>query len=132
MLMTQKLKDTIVDNVKRLIEYHFAENGKQPSQTTIGKKLGISQRSVSYLFDENSTIESIRTDTIEKISSYFGLEPYHLLIPDLPIEELTSKRIEKMVENYIQSPIDGRENIVRIAENEVRYCHQQQKIINGA
>lgn len=121
MQMTQKLKKTIADNVKRLIDHEYKDAEKRPSQTKIGEKIGISQRWVSYLFDENSTVESIRSDTIETIASYYGLEPYHLMIPNLPIEELTNKRIEKVIECYSQSTQDGRENIARIAENEVRY-----------
>ncbi len=121
MLMSETLKQIIVNNVRKLIAHEYRGATKRPSQVAIGVKIGISQRSVSYLFDDNSTVESIRSDTIETIANYYGLEPYHLMIPNLPIEELTTKRIEKVIECYSQVPLESRENIARIAENEVRY-----------
>ena len=135
MLMTETLKDIIAGNVKRLIDNKYMDGNKPLSQTAICKLIGISQRSVSYLFNDTSGVDSIRSDTIETIAKHFGLEPYHLMIPNLPIEELASKRIEKVIECYSQVPIESRENIARIAENEVRYSSDRnqynKKIING-
>jgi transcriptional regulator with XRE-family HTH domain len=101
------------------MEYHNAM-----PQTLLAKKSGISQRTISNVINPGS-VGSITTDTLEKLANYFDLEPYHLMIKDLPIEELLSKRIEKLIECYSQSTSEGRENIKRIAENEVRYREYQ-------
>jgi transcriptional regulator with XRE-family HTH domain len=115
MLMTQNIHEIIAGNVERLMEYHKIE-----AQTELAKKTKISQRTISNILTPGS-VGSLTTKTIEKLASYFNLEPYHLIIPDLPIEELLNKRLEKVIECYSQSTPEGRENIKRIAENEVRY-----------
>lgn len=134
MQMTDSIRKAIAGNVEKLMEYQGIQSpkGKKLAQTDLAKKTGISQRTIANLFLEDG-VDSIRSDTIEKLATYFGLKPYHLLIPDLPIEELTSKRIEKVVDCYAQVDIKSRENIERIAENEVRYCSdpKEMKKINA-
>lgn len=115
--MTETIHKIIANNVKRL-----TENNKKMSQNFLAKKTGISQKTISNILNPGS-VGSITTDTIEKLANYFDLEPYHLMIPDLPVDELLIKRIEIVIENYSKLPPDGRENIRRIAENEMRYCN---------
>lgn len=136
MYMNSSLKKALANNVERLMIYHGMKIGKEKLATEdvadLCQKNGekIDQKTVWNVVNPDKS-GAVSSKTIESIAKVFGLEPYHLLIPDLPIDELTNQRIEKIIQNYIQSPLDGRENIARIAENEVRYCHQQQKIING-
>ncbi|WP_036243050.1 hypothetical protein [Methylobacter luteus] len=66
-------------------------------------------------------MDSITTETIEKIAAYFKIEPYRLLIPNMPIEELLDNKIEQIIKCYTKSVEEGRENIKRIAEMEARY-----------
>jgi transcriptional regulator with XRE-family HTH domain len=115
MRMTQNIHEIIAGNVKRLMQH--ADN---MTQVELANKTKISQRTISNVINPGS-VGSVTTTTIEKLAKFFGLEPYHLMIPNLPIEELLNKRIEKVIECYSQSTPDGRENIKRIAENEVRY-----------
>jgi len=113
--MSKTIHEIIAENVKRLMFYK-----DDMKQTALAKKTGISQRTISNVLTPGS-VGSITTDTIEKLAKFFNIEPYHLIIPNLPMEELLTKRIETVIECYSQSAIDGRENIKRIAENEVRY-----------
>lgn len=122
MYMTESVKKIIANNVKNLIAYQFKDAAKRPTQQYLGKKFGISQRSVSYLLDESSSVENMKTDTIEAIANYFGLEPYQLMIPNLPIEESLNNQIKKVIQCYTSTTPEGRDNIARIAENELRYC----------
>lgn len=115
MRMSKTIHESISENLKRLMSYH-----DNMSQAMLAQKADLSQKTVSNMLKPGS-VDSIRTDSIEKVATVFNIEPYHLMIPDLPIQELISKRIEKIVECYAQSTPDGRENIKRIAENEVRY-----------
>ena len=48
-------------------------------------------------------------------------KPYHLMIPDLPTEELTNNTIEKIIHYYAHSTKESRLNIARVAELESRY-----------
>lgn len=128
--MTKSTLEILANNIKRLMEYHDL------AQDDIAKKTKIGQTTLSNVLRPGS-LASITTKTLEELARFFDLEVYHLLIPDLPIEELLNKRIEKLVECYSQSTSDGRENIKRIAENEVRYSkihtdhNSQQNQING-
>lgn len=119
-LMTKTIHEIIANNVNRLIDYNDQITQTKTSQDLLAKKTGISQKTISNVLKPGS-VGSITTDTIEKLAKYFKLEPYHLMIPNLPIEELLSKRIEKVIECYAQSSLDSRENIERIAKNEMRY-----------
>lgn len=120
MRMTQSIHEIIANNVERLMDYH-----KIATQTELSRKTKIPQRTISNVLTPGS-VGSLTSKTIEKLAKYFNLEPYHLLIPDLPIEELLNKRIEKIIECYSQSSPEGRENIKRIAENEMRYSPHSQ------
>lgn len=73
-----------------------------------------------------STIEdpdgkSIGIDIVEAVAHALGIDTYHLLIPDAPIDVLTNHMIEKIVSSTCASNPEGRKNIARIAESEQRY-----------
>ena len=112
--MPESMHETIATNTAKL-KVHFGM-----PQKAIAKKAGLSQRTVSNALNPGS-VDSITAGTIEKLAECFGIEGYQLLIPGLPIEELLSKRIQKVIECYVQADPEGRENIARIAENEMRY-----------
>lgn len=137
--MTKTIHEIIANNVKRLIDYNEQITQTKTSQASLAKKIGISQKTLSNVLTPGS-VASITTDTIEKLARYYKLEPYHLMIPNLPIEELLNKRIEKVIECYAQSSLESRENIERISKNEMRYSalpkenslnHQKSRIHYG-
>ncbi len=78
-------------------------------------------------------------DTVEKVAFYFGIEAYHLLIPNLSIADLIDVMIEGVINKYTQTSEHGRQEIIRTADNEFRYhavsrlvsrAEQQQKELN--
>jgi transcriptional regulator with XRE-family HTH domain len=113
--MKKTLHEIVAHNLKRLKEH------ANLSQEEIAAKTGLAQRTISNALNPGST-KSITTTTIDELAAYFKIEPYHLLIPNLPTEELLSLRLEHVIRCYSQSNIEARENISRIAENEMRYC----------
>lgn len=92
------------------------------SQAQLARKSGVAQRTISTLLN-TSEPEAInpRTATLHRLATYFGIELWQLLMPDLPIEVLKSPRFSKLVENYTAAPDEGRRAVERIAEGEVRY-----------
>jgi len=136
MEMTNSLKTIIADNVNRLMDYHGGMVGKErmlPGDLAkLCRKNGgkTDQKTIWNVVNPDKS-GNITTATIESIAGVFNLEPYHLMIPNLPIEELTSRRLEKVIECYAQVTFESRENIVRIAENEVRYRTTEKTSING-
>lgn len=112
--MKKTIHEAVAGNLSRLIS-HF-----EMTQDNIAEKTGLGQRTISNVLNPGS-VGSITTKTIEALAELFRLEPYHLVIPDLPIEELLNRRIEKVISCYSQTSLEGRQNITRIAENEMRY-----------
>jgi len=111
---------------------------KQMKQVEFAKKTGLSQRTISNALKPGS-VGSVTMDTVEKIAFYFGIEAYHLLIPNLSIVDLIDVRIEGVINKYTQASEHGRQEIIRTAENEFRYhavsqlvsrAEQQQKELN--
>lgn len=118
LMMTNEI---IADNLRRLMEYKGI-NTQTELARKIRAKIGgkISQRTISNLLNPGST-EGINTVTTDALAEYFGIESYKIFIPGIPIEELVSNGIDKVISCYSKAKLDGRENIKRIAENEARY-----------
>lgn len=107
----------LADNVKRLM----ADRGD--SQAALAARAKISQRVVGDLLTygkghfKNPTMR-----TVGAIADAFDVPAWMLLLPGLPLELMKSRRVGKLIENYIDAPEEGRANINRIAESEVRYA----------
>ncbi|MBU2805880.1 helix-turn-helix transcriptional regulator [Acidithiobacillus ferridurans] len=94
------------------------------SQVDLAKKAGVSQRTISNILNPDvDPAYSPTLNNIEKIAISLKIKVWHLLLPNIPPELLTSRTIEKVVENYTQIDESGRNEINRVAEAEVRY-HQ--------
>ncbi|HET6631553.1 MAG TPA: helix-turn-helix transcriptional regulator [Rhodanobacteraceae bacterium] len=107
----------IRDNVRRLM------NDRGMSQRALAKAAGVSQSSVGYLLryrDINDRHPT--TSTIEAIAGAFGVQTWQLLIPEMPLELLTSPRMAALLLNYKDAAPEGRANLERIAESEKRYA----------
>jgi transcriptional regulator with XRE-family HTH domain len=125
--MNQVLRKTIAENLQKLMQ-HYGQgypSGILP-QAELGRHTKLDQKTISNILNPNFEM-NITIKTIEKLADYFQIEPYHLMIP-LPIEELISRRIEKVIECYSQVPIESRENIARISESEMRYIVRNDKL----
>ncbi len=114
MLLMIKTHEIISANVGKLMKH------KQMSQSELAKKTGVSQRTISNALNPGS-VGSVTMDTVEKIAFYFGIEVYHLLIPNLSVDDLVDIRIEGFIVKYTQASEHGRKEIIRTAENEFRY-----------
>ena len=62
------------------------------------------------------------TKTIEGIAAAVGIPLWQLMVPGLPMELLGSARLTKLIENYRDAPAEGRAQVERIAESEVKYA----------
>ncbi|MGH8073682.1 MAG: helix-turn-helix domain-containing protein [Lysobacter sp.] len=117
MATTRETALALAGNLKRLMDHH------ELSQAQLSKKAGVGQSTLSNLLDSSSPLEiNPRADTIERLADYFGIPSWQLLIPDLPLQLLMNQRLSKLIENYRDAPENGRENINRVAESEVRYA----------
>lgn len=114
----------LADNVRRLM----ADAGL--SQEGLAKRAGISQRAVGYLVNyKDAQDRHPTTQTIAAIALAFDLEAWQLMMPNLPFELVQTKRLARLIENYVDSPEPGRINTERVAESEVKYAVAESVLI---
>lgn len=107
----------LAENVRRLM------TDAELSQEGLAKRAGISQRAVGYLVNyKDAQDRHPTTQTIAAIALAFDLQVWQLMMPNLPFELVRSKRLAKLIENYVDAPESGRAQVERIAESEVRYA----------
>lgn len=118
----------IRDNVRRLMLAH----GKM-SQRELAKLAGIAQSSVSYITTYEDEHDRHPTSaTIEAVARAFNVEPWQLMIPDVPLEVLQSRRLGKLLADYSASSDEGRKAVERVASDELRYARARQVLDDEA
>lgn len=87
------------------------------NQTDLAKASGVSQRHISDILNQKTgcTVEMARD-----LAAPFNLSEWHLMIPDLPEQLLTSPSLNRLVQSYISADADGREFLDAAAERELK------------
>lgn len=117
--MENKATKALADNVRRLM----ADKNPAWKIIDLARHSGVSKSAVSYLLNyRDSSDRHPTTETIAGIAAAFGLPVWQLMIPDMPIELLTSNRMTRLIENYRDAPPAGQAQVERIAESEVKYA----------
>lgn len=89
-------------------------------QSELSRRSGVSQKSISNILNpETAQVPSI--ETAEKLAKPFGLEGWHLIMPNLPEDLISSPSIEKLFTSYISSSEEGRKMIDAVAQREAEY-----------
>ena len=113
-------KESFVNNLRHLMRI------KEMSQAELARQSGVSQKTISNIL--NPEVEqSPSIETAEKLAKPFGLEGWHLIMPNLPEDLLTSPSLEKLLNSYISSSVAGREMIDRVAQREAEYTSELKK-----
>jgi transcriptional regulator with XRE-family HTH domain len=117
MAMQREIARALAHNLQRLMDHHGL------SQAELGRKSGVGQSTLSKLLNtEDPSTMNPRASTLESLSNYFDIPGWQLLIPDIPLDLLLSRRFTKMIENYRDAPEEGRAQVERVAESEVKYA----------
>lgn len=112
----QLMKQAVADNLRQLMAYKHLRN-----QVAAARFCGVSQRTISNLLNPTADI-SPTLAKLERVAAAFGVQPWQMLIPGLPLSQLTNHRFDRLVEHYLRASPAGRDNILRIAEAESRYA----------
>lgn len=108
---------TLAENVRRLMK------PRGDSQQTVADRAGVSQRAVGDLLTygeghfKNPTLK-----TLAGLGRAFDLPPWLLLIPGVPVEMIGDPGLPLLIRDYSSLPAAARQNILRVAEGEVRYA----------
>jgi transcriptional regulator with XRE-family HTH domain len=107
----------LADNVRRIMEY------KAWTLVDLARVTGVSKSALGYLVTyRDGNDRHPTTKTIEGIAASVGIPVWQLMMPGLPMELLNSQRLTKLVYNYRDAPAEGRAQVERIAESEVKYA----------
>ena len=84
----------------------------------VGKKSGLTKRAVQYYMNGERIPNVCRA---EQLASAFGLEGWHMIMRNLPIDIISSKKLQSLVNNYSNSSDEGKNMINMVAEREAKY-----------
>lgn len=101
-------------NLRRLMEFFDA------NQTEVAQKAGVSQKTISNMLNPGEE-KSPQLNKIEVVAKSFGLQTWHLLLPNCPDELLFNHSIEKLVENYMLNDTKGRNATLSVSEVRAQY-----------
>ncbi len=87
----------------------------------VSKKSGLSRRVVAY-YVKGERVPNI--ERAEQLAEVFGLEGWHLILPNLPSDINQTKHLNDLVNNYIASSRDSRELIDQIPQREAKSAHE--------
>lgn len=105
-------KEVIRRNLQALME-RDGLSGK-----SLEKKSKTAQKTVWKILNGKS---APTLDTVDKLAAAFGVTAWHLIMPNLPNELLSDRKIEQVVSLYVQTEEKGREYIHHVAEREAKY-----------
>lgn len=111
--MNRSTTDRLIDNL------NWLKDLRGDSVYDIGKRAKMSPRTVSNILAREQSKVSI--EQADMLASAYGLEGWHLLLPNLPRDLVESPAIGRLVEDFISSSSDGRNMINMIAEREASY-----------
>lgn len=92
------------------------------SQSELSRKSGVSQRTISYIL---SGEKKSRIETAELLAKPFGLEGWHLIMPNLPDDLIDSPSIEKLIEAFKKASAADREMINQVADRAATYSNNK-------
>jgi transcriptional regulator with XRE-family HTH domain len=114
--MSHDVMLTVATNVRRLMAH------RGWSQPTLSQRAGVGQTTLSSLLRYGDGSDKVATlSTVAAVAKAFGVEPWMLQVHDMPIEVMLDKRVERVIDSYIEAGQEGRDSICRVAESEARY-----------
>jgi transcriptional regulator with XRE-family HTH domain len=83
------------------------------SEAEVARRAAISKKSVNNLLHAR---HAPNLDHVDAVAGVFGLNLWHMILPNLPDELLTSKSIDELIVRYSRADARGRESIDLVAE----------------
>lgn len=84
----------------------------------VAKRSGVSVRMIYNVLNQE---RACSIEIAEQLAGVFGLEGWHLIMPNLPTHLTRDDRLRRLIEHYSAASDEGRDYIDRVAEAEARY-----------
>jgi len=88
-------------------------------QHDLAKAAGIAQRTVSNLCNPDGP--SPKLDIVDAVAAAFGLEGWHLILPNLLTDLDGESSVAKLVADFESADKSGKRHVLRVAEREAEY-----------
>jgi transcriptional regulator with XRE-family HTH domain len=75
------------------------------------ERSGVSHRQIRNILNGAS---APTTETVDALAKAFGLQGWHLLLPNLPDDLANGHALAQLVDGFINSDVDGRELTLRM------------------
>lgn len=102
-------KEILSRNLRRLIE----RSGWSYKEVARRAGPGISDKTISNIIEQ---VHDPKTDKISQVAKVFGLEAYHLLMPDFEPDALKSGSFDRLYHTYIETDDAGRQVLETTAD----------------
>ncbi len=79
------------------------------SEESLAKKAGVAQKTVNKILNG---LSAPTLDTLDRIAGAFGLTSWHLIIPNLPDELISSPSIERLYKSYSEASEESCQGVV--------------------
>ena len=107
--MKRRPRQTLIRNLRYLMDkYDYSGNA-------IAKKAGVSEKTVSNMLNDR---HNVTLDSVQKVAEVFGLDSWHLILPNLPVDLIDTGVGDRLLNNYSNSSQEGRNLIELISDRE--------------
>lgn len=117
MITPKNSKQTLAKNVSA----HMRRAGH--TQASLAKETGVSQRTIGNVVNVGYTKSGSTLCNIEKIADVYQVEPWMLLLEELPDTPNDIRSLERLVKIFCLSSGDDRDLILRISERTAAYAN---------
>lgn len=104
---------TLAANVRRLMDERGISQNALAGETKLG------QSTLSGLLGAAAGTQNPRADTIEKIATYFRVEPWRLFVPSATAEFMADQQVGKLLGMVARMDAKSRNMILSVAEGQV-------------
>ena len=106
----------VIDNIKKLMRL------RGDSIRDLAERSNIHKSTIGNLL---SGRHKISVEAADAIARAYGLEGWHLLMPNLSDDLIQSPTISRLVQSYVAADDKGREHICHVAEREAAYSQNK-------
>jgi len=113
MMMDGKTRAALAASVRTLMGAHGW------SQSDLARRSGVAQRTISNVLRPETGSATI--ETVVALAKAFQVEPWALLLPEIPVEALQSPALRILIDNYLHASPEGRRALERIGAVEAAH-----------
>lgn len=106
-----RTEETLAVNLRFLMSLHGW------SEPELARRSGVAQKTINNILHK---VYRAKIETADQLAKAFGLEGWHLILPNLIQDIQSGSTITRLIAAYLESPEDGQKIILGIAEREAQ------------